>query len=86
MDLPYDRLPTERLAGAMRRYIEDRIQPGHFLTAVLNNDLRGACARADDDHRGRLFDIVSWLYNEAPSQCWGSPEKVGEWLRQREAA
>lgn len=82
--LRYDRLPIG-LAGAMQRYIENRIPPGHFLTAVLSNDLSEACGRADDDNRHRLFEIVSWVYNEAPSACWGSPQRVAEWLRAREA-
>lgn len=85
-NLTYDLLPTARLAGAMKRYIENGIPPGHFLTAILSNDLKEACARADDDHRYRLFDIVGWLYNEAPASCWGSPEKFEAWLTSRAAA
>lgn len=75
----------ERLPEHIRRGIEDYIElhrpVGHFLTAVLTNDLREACARADQTNRYRLFDIVDWLYNEAPSVCWGSPEKVETWLK-----
>jgi len=78
----YDELP-EGLRGGMRRWIESGIQPGHFLTAVLSNDLREACARADSENRFRLFDIVAWLYNRAPSACWGSPENVAEWPKRR---
>jgi hypothetical protein len=82
-DLRYGRLPTERLAGAMQRYIEHGIPPGHFLTAILSNDLREACERADDDHKHTLFEIVGWLYNEAPSPCWGSPDKFAAWIEAR---
>lgn len=70
----------EHLADGLRDYIVDRIETGGFLRAVLENDLREACARADEVSRAFLFDIVSFLYNEAPSTCWGSPERVAAWL------
>jgi hypothetical protein len=77
--LRYDRLPVG-LRGGLERYIEHGVPPGHFLTAVLTNDLREACSRADDINRYLLWDIVGWLWNEAPAPCWGSPEKVSAWL------
>ena len=66
-------------AGGAKRWIENRIMPGDFLTAVIRNDLTGALGRADEENRAAIFDIVSWWYNEAPSPCWGSPEKVKTW-------
>lgn len=68
------------LGPCFRRYIEDKIPPGGFVLAVLCNDLKEACARADDINRRLLWEIVAWLYNEAPSDCWGSPERVEAWL------
>lgn len=82
MCIDYTGLP-EHMVDPMRRYIEVKMQPGGFLTSVLANDLMVACATADFTNRGRLFDIVQWLYNEAPSDCWGSPEKVKAWLSLR---
>lgn len=79
----YNLLP-EHIRGAMQRYIESRIPPGSFSTAVLNNDLVGAFGYADTINRMQLYDIVSFLYNEAPSKCWGSPEKVKRWLQKEE--
>lgn len=67
------------MIGGLRRYIEDGIPPGSFLTAVLSNDLRGACERADDENRHCLFDYVSFLYNHAPTGSWGSKENFGAW-------
>lgn len=59
---------------------------GHFCEAVVSNDLREACARADERNRHALFEIVAWLYNHAPIQSWGSPEALEEWpLRFRPA-
>lgn len=55
------------------------VPPGGFLTAVLSNDLREACARADSTNQHCLFAYVQFLYMHAPAGCWGSPEKVRAW-------
>ncbi len=81
----YSMLP-ERLQGGAQRYIEHGIEPGSFLTAIICNDLREACACADDEMRHRLFDIVSWFYNEAPAQCWGGRERMAAWIAARTEA
>jgi len=75
----YDGLPFS-LRDGMRLYIEGHVETGGFLHAVLSNDLLGACERADDGNQRRLFSIVAWIYNEAPSTCWGSRAKVATWL------
>jgi len=64
----------------IERYVEQGVPLGDFLLAVLSNDLKGAFGRADDENRRDLYEIVQWCYNEIPSDCWGSPEKVRQWL------
>jgi hypothetical protein len=64
----------------LTEYVVARQQPGHFLMAVLTNDLAEACARADDDNRVQLHAIVSFLHNHVTAECWGSPQKVAQWL------
>lgn len=81
MEINYSGLP-EHMQDGFRLYIEDRIELGGFGMAVVCNDLKQACFRADDTNRYRLFDIVAWLYSFAPAQCWGSEEKVQAWLSQ----
>ena len=78
------RVPDHTLYG-LRRYVEDHIPTGGFLTAVLSNDLRLACEYADLENQPHIFDIVNFLYNEAPAACWGSPERVEQWLKARKA-
>ena len=80
--LNYDKLP-ERLRGGAQRYIEHGIQPGDFLTAVIDNNLKESVSRADDDMIKRLLEIVSWWYWEAPAGCWGSKEKRLAWMKAR---
>lgn len=70
----------EACADGLALYIAAKIAPGSFVTAVLENDLREACGRADSQNRHLLFNYMSFLYNDAPSNCWGSRQKVSEWL------
>ena len=71
------------MVGGIERWIKNGILPGDFLTAVLNNDLKEACGRADDVNRRCLFNYIDFFYNYAPSQCWGSPAKVAAWADAR---
>lgn len=80
----YDMLPVEMRESA-RAYIEDGLPPRGFLHAVLTNDFVGAATRADMVNRACLHDWAMWLWNEAPSRCWGSPAKVENWIEAREA-
>ena len=64
----------------LKSYVEDRCPTGGFLHAVLSNDLTEACARADMRNQARLPEIVTYIYNNLPMICWGSPEKVEKWL------
>jgi hypothetical protein len=79
----FDYTQIEHMMPAIRRYIDQHIRPGHFLTAVLSNDLIEAVGHADDVNLWLLPVFVTWLYNEAPSTCWGSPEHVNIWLAER---
>jgi hypothetical protein len=77
-DTEYQKLP-ERYREGMRRYIEEGIMPGSFLKAVLEDRLHDAVVTCD--LLSQIRDIVLWVYNEAPGRCWGSPEKVRQWVR-----
>lgn len=78
--LLYHTIPNPNMAGAMHRYFEQGFDPGSFLRAVLSNDLREACGCADQANQRLIFEWVQWLYNEAPRNSWGSPEKVQTWI------
>ena len=73
----------EHMRDAAKNYIERRIPPGSFLTAVICNDLFGAFGRADEINRDAMFDWVCFFYNEAPSACWGSPAVMDAWVSAR---
>ena len=80
--IDYVLLPAH-LRGGMQRYLEEGTRPGHFLQAVLKNDLAGSFARADAESRAALEDIVTWLHLECPSPAWGSEAKVQAWAKER---
>ena len=79
MNVNYDKIPSH-MQGAAQRYIENGIAPGSFLTAVICNDLMGAFERADEINAAAMRDWVIFFYNDAPSICWGSPDKFNAWI------
>jgi hypothetical protein len=76
----------ERMMPSIERYIKEHIRPGNFLTAVISNNLKEACGLADDENMENLPAYVAYFYNEAPSNCSGSPEKMEAWLKLGEPA
>lgn len=74
-------LPAHMTDG-MLRYIEKGIPGGGFLTALLSNDLKETFVRADLENAARVSDYVTFLYNYAPSGCWGSPARYDAWVEQ----
>ena len=43
---------------------------GHFISAILENDLVEAFNRADETNTAIMRTYVMWLYNDAPSGSW----------------
>lgn len=78
--LNYSKYPNQDNVDGVERYIEHGIEPGDFLQAVICNDLKEACVRADRTNQRLFFEIVFWFYNEAPEPCSGSAEKYRAWL------
>ncbi len=70
----------EYMHGGLVRYYENGIEPGSFLTAVLNNDLKEAFGRADDTNQHCMRSYVMWLYNHAPGGSWGFSGATDKWL------
>lgn len=76
-------IPDDMMEGLVD-YVEHGIEPGHFLCAVISNDLHEACGRADDRNLPIIAAYVAWLYNEAPSTCWGSKAKMEAYIAEKE--
>lgn len=67
------------LRDGLERFIIQGGPVGSFLTAVLDNDLREAVSRADDDSLKALKPILQFLYGFAPAGCHGSPKNRLAW-------
>jgi hypothetical protein len=79
----YTQIPP-LMMGRLKAYAERHEPVGGFLTAVIKNDLADACAKADDVNVEIITVYSAWLYNEAPSACWGTPAKHAAWLERTE--
>ena len=76
----YSKIP-ERMKPGIRRYILDGVIPGHFLSAIVCNDLFDAFGRADDENVKIIEDYIRFFYNYPPSGCYGSEERVRAWMK-----
>ena len=74
----YDEIP-EHILEAIKRYVVQGIRPGHFLSAVICNNLKGACCHADSNSQRNLCLIVRYFYNMVPGCCWGSEARFEAW-------
>lgn len=73
---------------SIHRYVDEGVNPGHFLSACLANDLQGAYGHADAWNLELIPVIVKYIYNRIPQGCWGSHSIVKRWkgLNNEEAA
>ena len=75
-ELNPDRPIREGIKESLYNYAYHGYELGGFLTAVVENDLFKALGNADSYNRATIYQITSYIYNELPSTCWGSPEVV----------
>jgi len=78
MNIDYSKLPLHMQDGT-RRYIENGIPPGGFLSAVICNDLSGAYSKADHHNRTVIEDWFRFFHNDAPADCSGSVDAFNDW-------
>lgn len=70
----------ERMMPEIKRYIEEGILPGDFLTKVFENDFVHALGQADEENLRNIQAYAAYLYNEVPMACRGSKEAMIEWV------
>lgn len=75
----------DRMMEGLRDYMLYGHEPGSFLMAVLCNNLIDACGAADQENARNLPAYAAFIYNEAPTGCWGTRERVHAWMEQRRA-
>jgi len=69
----------DHTVGSLTLWIHNALEPGSFLKAVICNDLLGAFIYADDVNKKHIGDIISYMYNRAPMNCWRSKENYMSW-------
>jgi hypothetical protein len=79
-------LARAEMIDALRSYAYSHTPVGGFLQACLENNLSDACGHADSDNLRNLPAIVAFIYNEVPSNAWGSPKAYLDWITPKEAA
>ena len=67
-------------------YVEKGRISSDFLTAVISNDLKGTFNKADIYNETVIKNILRFLWNQVPADCWGSVEKMQTWIKLRNAA
>lgn len=77
-------MELEHAKQDLDRYAQTGQPLGHFLTAVLENDLMGAMGHADETSRANLFEICRYVYNVLPRGCWGSAANVRAWTQRHQ--
>ncbi len=76
----YPTIPEVTQHGLMM-YVKYGIAPGSFLTAVLTNNLFEAYHFADDVHINSMSALVKFIYNKLPNDCYGTVDKVSEFIK-----
>lgn len=62
-------------------YMAYGLQPGGFMTAVLENDFFSAMMRADHSWSGTSFKhLAKWIDQYMPYYMRGSEEAMAEWM------
>ena len=73
-----DSIPINLHNGLIRHVLIGG-EVGHFLTALLANDLMETLSRADPTSLANLWQLSVFLYNSTPPQCRGSYGKITAW-------
>lgn len=76
-------MSIEDAIESLNAYATDGRPTGGFVRAVLENDLMEAMRRADQTSRFILYEICKHVYNELRGDCWGSPDKVKNWIESK---
>lgn len=74
-----DEQVPEHMVDSLMLYLTDGVQPGDFLTLILENDFAHAAGKADMKNQRALFGWAVVL-GDLPMGAWGSPEKVAVWI------
>jgi len=61
-------------------YLIDGYRPGGFLAAVISNNFKEVCGRADDTNRNFLVSYAYVMVHGLPAHAQGSDERYEKWI------
>ncbi len=64
---------------ALVRYFVHGMEPGSFLTAMLEGDLFTAAFKADHANSPSMANIAKWIVHHAPHNSYGNADIVKKW-------
>lgn len=70
----------EHIKNGICSYVEQGRRPGRCLSHIFDNQLVQAFATADDKVGPAMHDIVKFIYNHVPAECWGGQGSVDAWV------
>lgn len=74
-----EHIVNNHCANGALEYVIFGMPQGHFLTYLFENNLVRAFGQADSSNAAHMQQWAMWLFNSAPSECWGSEEKALDW-------
>ena len=75
------KLIPQHMQDGLTLWVEKGVMTGHFMTAVMENDLMEAYGRADEQNQWSMRNWCVFLYSYAPRGCYGSRANVAEWRK-----
>jgi hypothetical protein len=69
-----------RMRNSIELYVNYGVPPGDFLGGIICKDLPTCMDHADDENLWLIPLYYAWFYNEAPSWCWGTCDKMSRWM------
>jgi hypothetical protein len=70
----------EHLWGGFKRYVLYGVPPGSFLNAFFEGDFHEVCRRGGKELFESLWPVVLYLHNYCPAGCYGSFDRVQDWV------
>lgn len=74
---------SKRMMNPIQEYIENGVETGSFLKAIICNDLAKAVRRADEENMNNIPAFIAFFYNHAPSECWGNAANYEFWIKKK---
>ncbi len=70
-----------RIVESLKRYANHNVATGSCLRAILEGYLYKAAGLADDELKGKLWNITWAINTYLPEFMWGDKETVAAWVK-----